>query len=83
MAETITLEFLASQQRRMLDEMASMRDDIKVLTAIALRRENTLLRLDETLNGILQQTRAMVAQHSRIVDRVRAIDDRVTQLEER
>ena len=30
MAETITLEFLAAQQRRMLDEMASMRDDIKV-----------------------------------------------------
>jgi hypothetical protein len=77
MAETITLEFLASQQRRMLDEMTSVRDDIKVLTAIALRHENTLLRLDETLTGILQQTRAM-AQHSRIVDRVRAIDDRVT-----
>jgi hypothetical protein len=83
MAETTTLEFLASQLRRMLDEMTSMRDDIKVLTAIALRHENSLLRLDETLNGILQQMRAMVVQHSRIVDRVRAIDDRITQLEER
>ena len=44
MAETITLEFLAAQQRRMLDEMVSMRgemgsirDDIKVLTTIVLR----------------------------------------------
>ena len=37
MAETVTLEFLAAQQRRILDEIASMRDDIKVLTAIVLR----------------------------------------------
>jgi hypothetical protein len=83
MPETVTLEFLAAQQRRMLDEMASMRDDIKVLTAIALRHETTLRRLDETMNGMPQQMRAMVAQHSRIVDRVRSIDERVTQLEER
>lgn len=83
MAEAITLEFLAAQQRRMLDEMAAMRDDIKVLTAIVLRHETTLLRLDEMLNGMLQQMRAMVAQHSRVVDRVRAIDERVSQLEER
>jgi hypothetical protein len=41
MAETTTLEFLASQQRRILDEMgemrrelSSLRDDIKVMTAI-------------------------------------------------
>jgi hypothetical protein len=83
MAEAVTLEFLAAQQRRMLDEMTSMRDDIKVLTAIVLRHETTLPRLDETLDGILEQMRAMVAQHSRIVDRVHAIDERVSQLEER
>ena len=83
MAETITLEFLAAQQRRMLDEMASMRDDIKVLTGIVLRHKTTLIRLDETLNGILEQMRAMVAQHSRIVDRVRAVEERVDEVEER
>jgi hypothetical protein len=82
MAETITLEFLAAQQRRMLDEMASMRDDIRVLTAIVLRHESMLLRLDETLHGVLEQMRAMVAQNARVVDRIRAIDDRVTRLEE-
>ncbi len=56
MAETITLEFLAAQQRRTLDElgairvgMAAMRtesvtirDDITVLTAIVVRQEDTL-----------------------------------------
>jgi hypothetical protein len=76
MAETITLEFLAAQQRRMLDEMASVRDDIKVLTAIVLRHEETLIR-------VLEQITAMVAQNSRIVDRLRALDERVTELEER
>ena len=82
MPETITLEFLAGQQRRMLDEMGSMRDDIKVLTAIGLRHETMLQRLDETLNGVLGQMRARVAQNARVVDRLRAIDDRLTRLEE-
>jgi hypothetical protein len=75
MPETVTLEFLAGQQRRILDEIASMRDDIKVLTAIVLRHEETLIRM-------LEQMTAMVAQNARIVDRLRALDGRVTQLEE-
>ena len=65
MPETITLEFLAAQQRRILDEIASMRDDIKVLTAIVLRHEETLIR-------VLEQVTAMVAQNARVVDRLRA-----------
>ncbi len=75
MAEVVTLEFLAAQQRRMLDEMASMRDDIRVLTAIVLRHEETLIRM-------LEQLTAMVAQNARVVDRLRAIDERVTRMEE-
>jgi hypothetical protein len=75
MAETITLEFLAAQQRRILDEIASTRDDIKVPTAIVLRHEETLIR-------VLEQMTAMLAQNARIVDRLRALDERVTQLEE-
>ncbi|HJZ16442.1 MAG TPA: hypothetical protein VJ251_13430 [Stellaceae bacterium] len=76
MPETVTLEFLAAQQRRILDEIAFLRDDIKVLTAIVLRHEETLIR-------VLEQMTAMVAQNARIVDRLRALDERVTQLEER
>jgi hypothetical protein len=75
MAQTITLEFLAAQQRRMLDEMASMRDDIRVLTAIVLRHEETLIR-------VLEQITAMVAQNARIVDRLRSLDERVSRLDE-
>lgn len=75
MPETVNLDFLAAQQRRILDEIASMRDDIKVLTAIVLRHEETLIR-------VLEQLTAMVAQNARIVGGLRALDERVTQLEE-
>ena len=75
MAETITLEFLAAQQRRILDELVSMRDDIRVLTAIVLRHEETLIR-------VLEQMTAMVSQNARIVDRLRGLDERVRRLEE-
>jgi hypothetical protein len=57
---TIWGEFLATQQRRLLDEIASLRDDIKVLTAIVLRNEETLIRM-------LEQMTAMVAQNARVV----------------
>jgi hypothetical protein len=40
-----------------------MRDDIKVLTTIMLRHEETLIR-------VLEQMTAMVAQNARIVDRI-------------
>lgn len=75
MAEVITLEFLAGQPRRMLDEMASMRGDIRVLTAIVLRQKETLVRM-------LEQLTAMVAQNARTVDRLRAVDERASRLEE-
>jgi hypothetical protein len=64
MAEVLTLEFRAGQQRRMLDEMATMRGDVRVLTAIVPRNETMPLRLDETLNGVLEQMRAMVPQNA-------------------
>jgi hypothetical protein len=40
-AEVVTLEFLAAQQGRMLDEMALMRDDIRVPTPIDRRSERS------------------------------------------
>jgi hypothetical protein len=76
MAETITLEFLADQNRRILSEIGLMRDDIKVLTAIALQHETTLLRSDKTLIGMLEQMRTVVVQHSHIVDRVSQFEER-------
>jgi len=72
MAEPVTLEFLGAQMERMLAEQAAMRDDIRVLTAIVLRHENTLV-------DMLQQIRAMVAQHQRFDDRLRRLEEQPAQ----
>ena len=43
--EPVTLEFLARQQDRMLAELASLRDDVNVLTAIIQRLDTKVIRL--------------------------------------
>ena len=54
-------------QRQMLEEMARMRDGMAVLVAITMR-------LDGTVSGLVQETRAMHFQHSRLGRRVRATE---------
>lgn len=69
MAE-ITLEFLASQQVKLLDEaramrseMGQMRDDIRVMAAI-------VQRLDGTVQGLVSEVRAEHSRHDRLARRV-------------
>ena len=62
MAENVTLEFLGAQMERMLADQAAMRDDIRVLTTIAIRHEDTLKHVSEQMRDMLAQMRAMVAQ---------------------
>jgi uncharacterized protein YigA (DUF484 family) len=69
MAENVTLEFLRAQMERMREDINSLRDEIRVLSTIVLRHDNTLTE-------ILQQIRAMVAQHSRFNDRLRRLEER-------
>ena len=52
--ERVTLEFLGKQLERIIAEQNSTRDDLRVLTTI-------VLRLDGTLNGVLDQLHAMVS----------------------
>jgi chromosome segregation ATPase len=73
--EPITLEFLARQQQRLLEEMSSMRDemgtmrdDMQVLTAM-------VMRLDGTVGLVLTELRAMHSQHSRLANRVRRLEE--------
>jgi len=73
--EIIDLAYIGRALHRLTSEVASLRDNMKVLTAIVLRREETLIR-------ILEQVTAMVAQNARIVDRLGAVDDRVSALED-
>jgi chromosome segregation ATPase len=69
MSDNVTLEFLGTQIERMREDIASLRDEIRVLSTIVLRHDNTLTEM-------LQQIRAMVAQHSRFNDRLRRLEER-------
>jgi hypothetical protein len=75
MAESVTLEFLGAQFERLFAELRTMRadqeamrDDIRVLTAIVLRHE-------DSLKHMLEQIRAMVAQHQRFDARLRRLEE--------
>jgi hypothetical protein len=73
--ETVDLAYIGRALQRLTTEVASLRDDMRVLTTIVLRHEETLIR-------ILDQITAMVAQNARVVDRLRAFEDRVGALED-
>ena len=77
--EPITLEFIARQQQRVLDEirtemrsvreeMASFRDDMQVMSAM-------IMRLDGTVGLVLTELRAMHSQHNRLANRVRRLEE--------
>jgi hypothetical protein len=61
------LNFLARQIERLLTEMASLRDDMAVLTAM-------VMRLDGSHTALLQETRATHAQITRMNDCVRRLE---------
>ena len=65
------LSFLARQNERILTELASLRDDMTVLTAI-------VLRLDGSQTNLLQEIRAMHSQISRMNDRIRKLETEET-----
>jgi hypothetical protein len=82
MPETVTLELLATQNRRILDELAAMRvemaatrtefvglrDESTVQTAMAVRHENTL-------KAVLDQLRVMTSQQLRLGERLRKVEE--------
>ena len=79
MADNVSLEFIGAPLERIFAELgtiradqSAMRDDIRVLTTIVLRHENTLV-------DMLQQVRAMVAQHQRFNDRLRRLEEQPAQ----
>jgi hypothetical protein len=66
--ERVTLEFLGKQLERVIAEQNATRDDLRVLTTI-------VLRLDGTVNSVLDQLHAMVAQHQRFDARLRRLEE--------
>jgi len=69
--ERVTLEFLGKQLERVIVDQNSIRDDLRVLTT-------TVLRLEGTLNGVLDQLHAMVSQHQRFDTRLRRLEEERT-----
>ena len=65
--DTVTLEFLGRLIREVRVDMAEFRDQMTVQTAI-------LMRLESGQNTMAEQLRAIVRQHQRINDRLRALE---------
>ena len=64
--EAITLEFLAAQQRQIIDELAAMRaqfsimqDDVRVLTAMAIRQDNSTKSMLDLIHRHDQRIRGL------------------------
>ena len=73
--EHVTLDFLARQIRGMRDDILSLKDDMNVLTAIVPRLERDAARREARDDDMLTQIRAMVRQHQRFSERLRALEE--------
>ena len=63
----IDLGYIGQALQRLTSEVASLRDDLHVLTAV-------VQRLDNSHGRMLEDIRAMHRQHSRLTDRVRRLE---------
>ena len=64
---TADLTMIARQQKQLLMEMGTNRDDMAVMLAI-------LQRLDGTVSGLVNEIRATHSQHARLANRVRDLE---------
>jgi hypothetical protein len=55
--ESVTLEFLSRQLRRVIDDIASLKDDMGVLTAMVVRHDQEFGRLNAKLDDMFNQMR--------------------------
>ena len=66
-SEPVDLSFVARQLQRLTADVASLRDDMQVLTSI-------VLRLDGSQTALLQEMRATHTQIQRMNERVRKLE---------
>ena len=64
----IDLAYVGQALQRLTTEVASLRDDMHVLTAI-------VQRLDNSQGRMLEELRAMHSQYSRLSNRVRQLEE--------
>jgi hypothetical protein len=65
---TVDLGFIGQALQRLTTEVASLRDDMHVLTAI-------VMRLDNSQGRMLEELRGMHRQHSRLSERLRQLEE--------
>jgi hypothetical protein len=65
---------VSRQQKRLLAEVATLRDEVRVQSAIVGRLDTMIGQMLNIQTGMLEQIRAMVAQHQRFADRLSRLD---------
>jgi hypothetical protein len=65
------LQLILRGQEQMIQEHATFRDDMRVMSAM-------LMRMDNTLAALLVEVRAMHARHDRLAQRVERIEAKIT-----
>jgi hypothetical protein len=66
MDEQITLEFLARRNERLISEIGSLRDEMRVMSAILMRRDVSFEKSDGTIAALLNELHAIHSQISRM-----------------
>jgi hypothetical protein len=66
--EKVSLELIAKQQERSLEEQAAMRDDMAVLLGM-------VQRLDGTVQGLVTEIRAIHSRQARLDRRVGKLEE--------
>jgi hypothetical protein len=98
MSDAVTLEFVAAQQRQLLDEMSLFRakfavvhDEIRVLSAMAMRQDTTskavldqLERGSEETRRLNQEMRRFFSEEiQRVTGGIQRVNERLASIEAR
>ena len=65
---------VSRQQERLLAEVAALRDEVRMQSAATNRLDMMMGQMLKIQTGILEQMRAMVAQHQRFAERLSRLD---------
>jgi hypothetical protein len=73
--QSVMLEFISRQQDRLLAEVAALRDEVRVQSAVTSRLDTMMGQVLNIVTGMLEQMRVMVAQHQRFADRLSRLEE--------
>jgi chromosome segregation ATPase len=81
--ETIDLAYIGRALQRLADDVAGLRDDMRVVTASVVRHERMLEHHEQFLRDMVREISALVRRHDRDMDRLRMVEDRADHMEDR